>query len=88
MAEIAPPPPQLEAITEPPSGTVRLSWKTWFQSVFQLLQALTLSGTTAQRPTTLLFVGRRYYDTTLGCEINLDSAGPPPVWHNGIGTTV
>lgn len=40
-----------------------------------LLTDLTSSGTTAQRPTTRLYVGRTYFDVTLG----------QPIWYSGSG---
>ena len=48
-------------------------WRNFFQQVFTICNALTTSGTTAQRPTTLLWVGRTYYDTTLN----------RPIWYTG-----
>lgn len=52
------------------------SWANWFQLIFRLLSGLTESGTTAQRPTTGLFTGRTYYDTTL----------TKPIWYSGSGS--
>ena len=49
------------------------SWQTFFSNAYQLLVALTLSGTTANRPTKFLFVGRTYFDTSLG-------AHGKPIW--------
>jgi len=47
----------------------------WFGAVGRLCNALTGSGTTAQRPVRGLYVGRTYFDTTLG----------GPIWFNGSG---
>ena len=55
------------------------AWVTFFSTTSNLLQALTMSGTTAQRPTTLLWIGRPYFDTTLGINVRVLSVGPP-VW--------
>jgi hypothetical protein len=49
------------------------AWTTFFSNAYQLLNALTLSGTTANRPTKFLFVGRTYFDTSLG-------AHGKPIW--------
>lgn len=38
----------------------------WMSNSGRLLNALASSGVTANRPTTFLFDGRTYYDTTLG----------------------
>jgi hypothetical protein len=45
------------------------------------------AGTTAQRPTTNLYVGRPYYDTDLGKPINVHQVSPT-IWHDGVGATV
>jgi hypothetical protein len=50
-------------------------WMRFFQAVFRICFAVSQSGTTAQRPTTELWVGRTYFDTTLG----------KPVWYEGPG---
>lgn len=67
-------------ITQPPnqsgfeaSGKPSPAWASFFNSIFVILSALTQSGTTAQRPTTFLWVGRTYFDTTLGL----------PIWYSG-----
>ncbi len=54
-------------------------WRNFFVSVYNICNALTMSGTTAQRPTTLLWAGRMYFDISLG------SAGKP-VWRNKANT--
>jgi hypothetical protein len=56
-------------------GNAKPGYKDFFSQVFRLLVALTLSGTTLNRPTTFLFVGRIYFDTTLG----------KPVWFKNPG---
>lgn len=56
-------------------GQVSPGWATWFSQASIILLALTQSGTTAQRPTRLLWAGRMYFDTTLGL----------PIWYKGPG---
>jgi hypothetical protein len=66
-------------INQPPNNPVddgsqvNQGWATFFNTVFQLLAALTQSGTTANRPTKMLWVGRTYFDTTL----------TRPIWYTG-----
>lgn len=48
-------------------------WTAWFQQIFTVCFALQQSGTTAQRPTDTLWIGRPYFDTTLGY----------PIWYDG-----
>jgi hypothetical protein len=62
-------------------------WRNFFVAVFNICNALTLSGTTAQRPTSFLFVGRTYFDTTLGIPIWIQSLGPT-VWIDAAGAPV
>lgn len=54
-------------------GRVNQGWAQFFSTVSTLLMALTMSGTTPQRPTRLLWVGRPYFDTQIGI----------PIWYNG-----
>lgn len=63
-------------------------WVDWFSLIFRLLTGLTESGTTAQRPTKNLWVGRMYYDTTLNKPIWVNAITPAVVWKDAAGTTV
>lgn len=54
-------------------------WRNFFNSVFTICNALTTSGTTANRPTKGLWVGRMYFDTSLG-------AHGKPIWVDKAGT--
>lgn len=79
---------------QPPNGpvdengsAVTRGWANFFSSAAGILLALTLSGTTARRPTSTLWVGRPYFDTTLGKPIWLKSIGPV-VWVDATGAPV
>lgn len=61
------------------------AWTSFFDQIFNLLSAMTQSGTTAQRPTTFLWIGRRYFDSSLGKPVYVKSVGPV-VWVDGVGT--
>lgn len=50
-------------------------WSAWFKQAFVILFAVGQSGTTANRPTVGLWIGRPYFDTDLGT----------PIWWNGSG---
>lgn len=65
-----------------PDGTVTPGWRPFFSAIFQILAAMTQSGTTAQRPTTFLWVSRNYYDSTLGLPIYYKGPG----WVKADGT--
>lgn len=58
-------------------------WRNFFQQLFTVGSALTMSGTTAQRPTTARWAGRTYFDTTLGMPIWWDAAAA--VWVDATG---
>ena len=49
----------------------------WLSKASSIINAMVMSGTTAQRPTSFLWVGRPYFDTTLAA-----GAGRP-IWYNG-----
>lgn len=55
--------------------TATRSWVAWVSTVSAILTGITASGTTANRPTSFLWVGRAYFDTTLG----------QPIWYDGSG---
>ena len=59
-------------------------WSVWFNQVFQLCFSAYQSGTTAQRPTVNLWIGRRYYDTSLNKPVWYTSGG----WRDATGTLV
>jgi len=62
-------------------------WTNFFTHVFEICFANQSSGTTANRPTTYLWVGRIYFDTTLGKPVWLKSVSPS-VWVDAAGTSV
>lgn len=62
-------------------------WMTWFNQVYTLVFSIQQSGNTASRPTTNLWIGRRYFDTTLGKPVWIKSVGPP-VWVDATGAVV
>lgn len=69
------------------SGDFTPAWAGWFSQAQQILTDLSNSGTTAQRPTTILYVSKFYFDTTLGLPVWVKSVNPT-VWVNGAGAAV
>ncbi len=63
------PMPMIFAKARPTTG-----WTTFFSNVFNIVNAITLSGTTANRPTKFIWIGRPYFDTSLGAN------GGKPIW--------
>jgi hypothetical protein len=68
-------------------GTPTAPWMQLFTRLVTAVNASGSSGTTANRPTSGLWVGRRYFDTTLGYPVYLKSVRPN-VWVNGAGAVV
>ena len=82
------PVPADQPITPPDQDqkVITLPWRTWFQYVREVISALTASGTTTERPTTLLWIGRRFYDTSLNKPVYLSSvSGATRVWRDATG---
>ena len=69
--------------TPPVDSKADAIWVRWVSKAGRTLNHLTSSGTTANRPTKGLYVGRTYFDTTLGQPIWYDGSG----WVDATGTT-
>jgi len=64
-------------------------WYPWFQNASNAVNSLYQSGTTAERPTTNVYLGQLYFDTTLGTLVmitNLDPLTWVPFVTNGTFT--
>lgn len=68
-------------------GKTPLPWGQWFARVHRIAAAVQSSGTTANRPTSVLWIGRTYFDTTLGIPVWVKSVNPV-VWCNSAGGAV
>lgn len=60
---------------------VNFPWLQWFSQVNAVVNAAQQSGSTADRPTRFLWLGRRYYDTDLGKPVFV-RAVKPVVWRD------
>ena len=58
----------------------------WYEQLALIVNALVSSGTTANRPTKFLWLGRRYWDEDLDKPVYVKSIGPPVVWVDGVGS--
>lgn len=72
----------------PPLDLGRPQWSGAFSIIWRILTAASSSGPTTMRPTSSLFIGQPWYDTTLGYPVWVHSIGPPIVWHNAAGAAV
>lgn len=73
-------------IQDKTTGQITLPWQAWLTTAQTILQDCSNSGTTAQRPTSQLYVGKPYFDTTLGIPIWLKNS--TPTWVNASGAAV
>lgn len=74
-------------------GMIKASFASWVHRAYILLYANQESGTTAQRPTgsspTQIWIGRRYYDTTLNKPVWASAvSGVTVTWRDAAGTIV
>ena len=76
-----------DLINNPPLIGLEQPLATWVTQVFRICFANQQSGTTANRPTKNVWLGRRYYDTTLNKPIYI-SALVPIVWRDAAGVIV
>lgn len=67
------PPTSVVLPVEEDSSSWPSPWRNWLTQAWQILVAVSQSGTTANRPTSLLWTGRTYFDTTLN----------RPIWWTG-----
>jgi hypothetical protein len=65
-----------------------LAWLQVFQRWQTVVASEAQSGSTANRPTKSLWIGRRFFDTTLGYPVYVKQVKPSVVWVNGSGTPV
>jgi hypothetical protein len=68
-------------------GIASMPWLSWFQRIHSICTAMQQSGVTADRPTSLLWIGRRYYDETINKPVYL-RAIRPNVWRDAMGNIV
>jgi len=81
-----PEPPRPDAFVE--RALITKNAQEWLTLIWLSANALQESGTTAQRPTVRLWVGRPYFDTTLGQPIWVSAVSPSVVWVDATGSTV
>jgi hypothetical protein len=67
---------------------VSFPWATWFNHLWTIVSALDGHGPTNKRPTTDLYIGRQYFDETLGKPVFIKSLKPTTVWVDSTGLGV
>lgn len=81
----SPPTTAVDTLAKNVLGPPSEGWRNFFVGIYNVCNALTQSGTTANRPASLLWTGRMYWDTTLGYAVWYKAAG---VWVNSAGAPV
>ena len=64
-----------------------IPWGQWLNRIQDICNSVQQSGVTADRPTSVLWIGRVYFDTTLGKPVWVKSVRPT-VWVDGTGAVV
>jgi len=80
-------PPLQQAIIDQKTSMMSREWAVWFTKLWTVSTNINSSGTTADRPTTGLYIGMTYFDTTIGRPIWLQAANPP-AWIRADGVFV
>lgn len=70
------------------SGRLTAPWGQWFQRTHNNAKTLQQSGVTADRPTSVLWLGRFYFDTTINKPIWIKQVKPAVVWIDAAGGVV
>lgn len=66
------------------SGNSTPVWANTFSRWHSIIVSVQQSGVTANRPTSVLWIGRRFFDTTLGKPVYVKSV-KPTIWVDGVG---
>lgn len=71
------------------AGRLTSSWITYFSNITKVAQAVSSSGTTAQRPIKDIYIGMTYFDTTLNKPIWVKTyTAGAAVWIDATGSVV
>lgn len=84
--------PNFDYPTDQPMVTedrkIEVTWGQWAQRIHNIARAQIQSGTTALRPNSVLWIGRFYFDTTLGKPIWIKQVKPAVIWVDATGAAV
>ncbi len=69
------------------NGVMNQTWLNWMNLAHGSVVSVRQSGTTANRPVDGLWIGRVYFDETLGLPVWVKSVNPS-VWVDATGATV
>lgn len=69
------------------AGKATAPWQSWLSRVHSIVITGQQSGPTADRPTSQVWIGRQFFDTTLNKPVFV-AAVKPIVWRDAAGTVV
>lgn len=69
------------------NGRTPVPWGQWFSRVHRIVLSAQASGATTNRPASMLWIGRTYFDTDLGIPVWVQSV-KPTVWVDAVGNAV
>lgn len=70
------------------NGMVTLSWNQWISRTHRAAFSVQQSGATPERPASVLWIGRFFFDTTLNKPIWIKQVKPVVLWCDATGATV
>lgn len=70
------------------TGAIELPWLQLFSRWQRIIFATSEAGSTLSRPTKGLWIGRQFYDSTLGQPIWVAQVRPAIVWKDASGAVV
>lgn len=70
------------------NGNLTIPWAQWIQRTHNNAKTLQQSGVTADRPTSVLWIGRVFFDTSLGKPVWIKQVKPAVIWVDATGAAV
>lgn len=67
---------------------ISVPWGQWVNRTHAAALSVQQSGPTAERPTQRLWLGRFFYDLTLGKPVWVHQVKPTVIWHDASGAPV
>ena len=79
--------PSNTSVVDPKDGSATTPWQAWFSRIHSIVVTGQQSGPTSARPTSQVWIGRQFYDTTINKPVFV-SAVKPIVWRDATGAVV
>ena len=79
--------PSNTPVVDTTDGSATAPWQQWFSRINTIIVTGQQAGPTSARPTSQVWIGRQFWDTTLNKPVFV-SAVKPVVWRDAAGTVV